>query len=67
MLIKNRKGKKKGKTGITISIYEQYKKPRMQKSLTVHDMTVNQVYQKIKFFMKAIENGKVEKIIIEGE
>ena len=69
MLIDKRRGKKIGIKGITINIYEQYTRPIHSKSLTVHGYDVDEIYTKIKLFLKALENSKNKNVIIlvEGE
>ena len=69
MLIDDRKGKKKGIKGVTINIYEQYTRPIYSKSITVHGYDVEEIYTKIKFFLKALESSKKKNVIIlvEGD
>ena len=56
MQIRERKGKEKGKTGITIQVIDQ---ARRQKSLalTVHGTTVKEAYRNIRTWFEALERG----------
>ena len=64
-MIQTRAGKKKGKVGITIHIYQQYHKPQYSKTLTLQNISVDEVYEKIRFFFKIL--GTVNKNIVITE
>ena len=64
MLINDRRGKKIGVKGITINIYEQYTRPIHSKSLTVHGYDVEEIYIKIKLFLKALESSRNKNVVI---
>ena len=66
-MIQSRLGKKKGKIGVTIHIYNQYTKPQYSKTLTLGgDITVEQAYELVRFFFSTLDKYK-GKITIEGE
>jgi len=67
MLIEERKGKKKGERGVTINIYEQEVKPSISKSITVHGYSVDEIFTKIKFFLKALEKDKKVIILVRSD
>lgn len=58
MIINGHKGKRKGKTGITIHILDQ-KNPKYSKTLTIHNVNIDELYEKIKFFLTLMENDEV--------
>lgn len=58
MIIEKHQGKKKGQTGITVHILDQ-SNPKYSKSLTVHGMNIDELYDKIKFFITLLENNEV--------
>lgn len=63
--IKNREGKSRGETGVTIHIYKQRTKPMETKTITVHGIEVNQLHEKILFFLKTFSKEGKYSIIKE--
>ena len=55
-LITQRRGRKSGNVGVTIHILEQGSKN--SKTLTVHGFSVEECYEKIRFFFRALEKSK---------
>ena len=66
-IIRQRVGRRRNKRGVTVNIYEQGIRPIISKSITIHGLSVSQIYEKILFLFSAYEkskDGKIE-IIIE--
>lgn len=57
-VIKEHMGKRKGKTGVTVHIYSQSKKPIYSKSLTIHGLEVDMVHSYIKFWFDVLSASK---------
>lgn len=67
IVINKHEGKRKGQKGITVHLLKQGSKEQ-SKSITVHGMSINQLYEKLMFYFKTLsvaDNG-IE-IIIKGE
>ena len=67
MLIEERKGKIRGKRGITINIYEQESRPMHSKSITVHGYDIEEVWTFINFLFRALDYGRIRTIQVEKE
>mgnify|MGYP001611465986 CR=1 FL=1 len=57
-VIKGHVGKKKGKTGFTVQIYSNEKKPINSKSLTIHGFEVDLIHAYIKFWFDVLAASK---------
>ena len=60
VFISSRRVRRKGKIGVTISIYNQYSKPRKEKHFTLGDITVEKAYIIILQHFKALEKNPKE-------
>jgi len=57
-VIEGKTGYKKGEYGVTVMFLKQKKGNGVRKSFTVHGLSVDQAYQKAKFFFRALEKMK---------
>ena len=63
--IKRHVGKRKGIKGVTIHLLRQGTKER-SKTITVKGLTINQLYQRLLFFLKFLEEEGITTITKKG-
>jgi len=61
-LIDQHTGKRKGEVGVTIHLLKQGSGERSQ-SITVHGLSIQELYMKLMFYLKSLEKGNVDLII----